>query len=97
VCSPESRSRLYIIVGNLQDAREVRRRYIDALEAADNHDIGALLAFARSSFGALSRLLEPPAATSWALRRSRRSTSAPAAERRTTYRLVDRPRQTFYG
>jgi Fic-DOC domain mobile mystery protein B len=33
---------------NLQDANEVRRRYIDALKAADNHDIGPLLAFARS-------------------------------------------------
>ena len=33
---------------NLQDAGEVRRRYIDALKAADNHDIGPLLAFARS-------------------------------------------------
>lgn len=33
---------------NLQDAGEVRRRYIEALEAADNHDIGLLLAFARS-------------------------------------------------
>ncbi len=32
----------------LQNAREVRRRYIDALEAADHHDIGPLLAFARS-------------------------------------------------
>lgn len=33
---------------NLQDASEVRRRYIDALKAADQHDIGPLLAFARS-------------------------------------------------
>lgn len=33
---------------NLQDASEVRRRYIDALRAADEHDIGPLLAFARS-------------------------------------------------
>lgn len=33
---------------NLQDAGEVRRGYIDALRAADNHDIGPLLAFARS-------------------------------------------------
>jgi Fic-DOC domain mobile mystery protein B len=33
---------------NLQDAGAVRRRYIAALEAADNHDIGPLLAFARS-------------------------------------------------
>lgn len=32
----------------LQDASEVRRRYVDALKAADNHDIGPLLAFARS-------------------------------------------------
>ena len=33
---------------NLQDAGEVRRRYIEALQAADNHDIGPLLTFARS-------------------------------------------------
>ncbi len=33
---------------NLQDAGEVRRRYIAALQAADSHDVGALLAFARS-------------------------------------------------
>ncbi len=33
---------------NLQEVGEVRRRYIDALRAADNHDIGPLLAFARS-------------------------------------------------
>lgn len=33
---------------NLQRAGDVRRRYIDALRAADNHDIGPLLAFARS-------------------------------------------------
>jgi Fic-DOC domain mobile mystery protein B len=33
---------------NLQDAGDVRRRYIAALQAADNHDIGPLLAFARS-------------------------------------------------
>jgi Fic-DOC domain mobile mystery protein B len=33
---------------NLQDAGEVRGRYIAALRAADNHDIGPLLAFARS-------------------------------------------------
>lgn len=33
---------------NLQDVSEVRRRYIEALKAADNHDIGPLLAFARS-------------------------------------------------
>jgi Fic-DOC domain mobile mystery protein B len=32
----------------LQDASEVRRRYITALQAADEHDIGPLLAFARS-------------------------------------------------
>jgi Fic-DOC domain mobile mystery protein B len=32
----------------LQDAGEVRRRYIDALQAADQHDLVALLAFARS-------------------------------------------------
>jgi Fic-DOC domain mobile mystery protein B len=33
---------------NLQDAGAVRKRYITALQAADNHDIGPLLAFARS-------------------------------------------------
>lgn len=33
---------------NLQNAGEVRKRYIEALKAADNHDIGPLLAFARS-------------------------------------------------
>jgi Fic-DOC domain mobile mystery protein B len=33
---------------NLQDAGEVRQRYIAALKAADDHDIGPLLAFARS-------------------------------------------------
>jgi Fic-DOC domain mobile mystery protein B len=33
---------------NLQDAGEVRRRYIAALQAAANHDLGPLLAFARS-------------------------------------------------
>ena len=33
---------------NLQSAGDVRRRYIAALKAADNHDIGPLLAFARS-------------------------------------------------
>ena len=33
---------------NLQDANQVRRRYIDALKAADDHDIKPLLAFARS-------------------------------------------------
>jgi Fic-DOC domain mobile mystery protein B len=33
---------------NLQDADEVRRRYIAALQAADCQDIGPLLAFARS-------------------------------------------------
>ena len=33
---------------NLQDAGTVRQRYIAALKAADNHDIGPLLAFARS-------------------------------------------------
>lgn len=34
--------------GSLADAGELRRRYIAALRAADNHDIGPLLAFARS-------------------------------------------------
>ena len=33
---------------NLQDAGAVRQRYIEALHAADNHDIGRLLAFSRS-------------------------------------------------
>ena len=33
---------------NLRDAGTVRRRYIAALQTADNHDIGPLLAFARS-------------------------------------------------
>lgn len=33
---------------NLQDARDVRGRYIAALKAADNDDTGALLVFARS-------------------------------------------------
>jgi Fic-DOC domain mobile mystery protein B len=33
---------------NLQPASEFRRVYIDALHAADNHDIGPLVAFARS-------------------------------------------------
>jgi Fic-DOC domain mobile mystery protein B len=33
---------------NLQVASEVRRRYIDALRAADNHDLAPLVAFARS-------------------------------------------------
>ncbi len=33
---------------NLQAAGDVRERYIAALRAADNHDIGPLLAFARS-------------------------------------------------
>ena len=33
---------------NLQAPSEIRRRYIDALHAADNHDIGPLIAFART-------------------------------------------------
>jgi Fic-DOC domain mobile mystery protein B len=33
---------------NLQDAGTVRQRYIAALQAADNHDIAPLLAFARA-------------------------------------------------
>ena len=33
---------------NLQGAGEMRRRYIAALQAADHHDIGPLLGFARS-------------------------------------------------
>jgi Fic-DOC domain mobile mystery protein B len=35
-------------VSRLPDAGALRRRYITALQAADNHDIGPLLAFARS-------------------------------------------------
>jgi Fic-DOC domain mobile mystery protein B len=34
--------------GNLRDAGETRKRYIDALHAADRHDIGPLLLFARA-------------------------------------------------
>jgi Fic-DOC domain mobile mystery protein B len=34
--------------GSLSDAGFVRARYIQALKASDNHDIGPLLAFARS-------------------------------------------------
>lgn len=34
--------------GGLRNASELRRRYIDALHAADSYDIGPLLAFARS-------------------------------------------------
>jgi fido (protein-threonine AMPylation protein) len=33
---------------NLQGVGALRRAYITALQAADNHDIGPLLAFARS-------------------------------------------------
>ncbi|QKT03533.1 mobile mystery protein B [Ectothiorhodospiraceae bacterium 2226] len=33
---------------NLVDAGETRRRYVEALRAADNHDLRPLLAFARS-------------------------------------------------
>ncbi len=33
---------------NLQVAGDVRRAYIDALHAADNHDLGPLVSFARS-------------------------------------------------
>jgi hypothetical protein len=33
---------------NVQDAGELRKRYIESLKAADNHDLGSLLAFARS-------------------------------------------------
>jgi hypothetical protein len=32
----------------LRDAGGMRQRYIAALQAADNHDIGLLLAFARA-------------------------------------------------
>jgi Fic-DOC domain mobile mystery protein B len=34
--------------GNLRDVGTMRKTYIAALQAADNHDIGPLLAFARS-------------------------------------------------
>ncbi|MEZ5898488.1 MAG: mobile mystery protein B [Hyphomicrobiaceae bacterium] len=34
--------------GSLHDIGELRRQYIDALRAADNHDIDLLIAFARS-------------------------------------------------
>jgi hypothetical protein len=34
--------------GSLRDAGDLRRRYIGALKAADDHDIGPLLRFARS-------------------------------------------------
>lgn len=34
--------------GSLRDTGELRRRYVDALHAADRHDIGPLLVFARS-------------------------------------------------
>jgi Fic-DOC domain mobile mystery protein B len=34
--------------GSLRDAGAMRRRYIAALQAADHHDIGPLLAFARA-------------------------------------------------
>ena len=33
---------------SLRDPSEVRQRYIAALQSADNHDLGPLLAFARS-------------------------------------------------
>ncbi len=33
---------------NLQNAGEMRKRYIESLKAADHHDLGPLLAFARS-------------------------------------------------
>jgi hypothetical protein len=33
---------------SLQAVGEARQRYIDALKAADKHDIGPLLSFARS-------------------------------------------------
>ena len=33
---------------NLQQAGDVRKRYIESLKAADDHDMGPLLAFARS-------------------------------------------------
>jgi Fic-DOC domain mobile mystery protein B len=34
--------------GGLADPGDLRRRYVAALRAADNHDMGPLLAFARS-------------------------------------------------
>ncbi|MPZ35136.1 MAG: mobile mystery protein B [Rhodospirillales bacterium] len=34
--------------GSLAGTGELRRRYVDTLRAADNHDVGPLLAFARS-------------------------------------------------
>lgn len=34
--------------GNLADIGEMRRRYVGALRSADNHDVGPLIAFARS-------------------------------------------------
>jgi Fic-DOC domain mobile mystery protein B len=34
--------------GSLRAAGELRKRYVDALHAADGHDLGPLLAFARS-------------------------------------------------
>jgi Fic-DOC domain mobile mystery protein B len=34
--------------GSLRDAGDLRKRYIAALHAADSHDIGPLLAFARA-------------------------------------------------
>ena len=34
--------------GSLAETGELRRRYVEALRAADNHDMEPLLAFARS-------------------------------------------------
>lgn len=34
--------------GSLADVGELRTRYVEALRAADNHDMGPLLRFARS-------------------------------------------------
>ena len=34
--------------GSLVETGELRRRYVEALRAADNHDMEPLLAFARS-------------------------------------------------
>ena len=42
------RERLTWGSANLQGAGKVRKRYIDALKAADNHDLGPLRSFARS-------------------------------------------------
>ena len=45
-------------IANLQDAGDLRRRHMAALQAADNHEIGPLLAFARSCL-ATRQCLDP--------------------------------------